>query len=66
MMLVSIVALSNISPTVSAEEEADDPLAEAGLALVALRNDTLDTNQDGDIDAIRVVVVFNTEQDIPI
>tara|TARA_Y100000589_G_scaffold23255_2_gene19290 strand:+ start:855 stop:2132 length:1278 start_codon:yes stop_codon:yes gene_type:complete len=63
MMLVSIVALSNISPTVSAEEEADDPLAEAGLALVALRNDTLDTNQDGDIDAIRVVVVFNTEQD---
>ena len=63
MMLVSIVALSNISPIVSAEEEADDPLAEAGLALVALRNDTLDTNQDGDIDAIRVVVVFNTEQD---
>jgi len=63
MMLASIVALSNISPTVSAEEEADDPLAEAGLALVALRNDTLDTNQDGDIDAIRVVVVFNTEQD---
>ena len=63
MMLASIVALSNISPTVSAEEEAGDPLAEAGLALVALRNDTLDTNQDGDIDAIRVVVVFNTEQD---
>ena len=31
-----------------------------GLALVALRNDTLDLNQDGDADAIRVVVIMNT------
>ena len=46
-----------------AEEGDEDPLSEAGLSLIALRNDTLDTNQDGDNDAIRVVVVFNTEQD---
>tara|TARA_B100000886_G_scaffold264971_1_gene189395 strand:- start:789 stop:2018 length:1230 start_codon:yes stop_codon:yes gene_type:complete len=45
-----------------ADESSSDSLAEAGLSLIALRNDTLDTNQDGDNDAIRVVVVFNTEQ----
>ena len=47
--------------TAQEDETAQDPLADAGLTLVALRNDTLDTNQDGDIDAIRVVVVMATE-----
>ena len=28
--------------------------------MVALRNDTLDLNQDGDIDAVRVVVILNS------
>ena len=55
--------MSYTSLYVIAEETSDDSLAEAGLTLIALRNDTLDTNQDGDNDAIRVVVVFNTEQD---
>ena len=41
----------------------EDPLAEAGLTLIALRNDTLDTNQDGETDAIRVVVVLNSDQE---
>ena len=50
------------SVTAQEDEEAEDPLAEAGLTLVALRNDTLDTNQDGDIDAIRIVVVMSTEE----
>ena len=45
------------------DDEDTDPLADAGLSLIALRNDTLDTNQDGDIDAIRVVVVMSTTSD---
>lgn len=44
---------------VAAEEESD-PFTEAGLSLVALRNDSLDSNQDGMMDAIRVVVVINS------
>ena len=63
LLVCSITALSYTSLNVIAEETADDSLAEAGLTLIALRNDTLDTNQDGDNDAIRVVVVFNTDQD---
>ena len=63
LLISSIIALSQASVTVSAESTSDDSLAEAGLSLIALRNDTLDTNQDGDNDAIRVVVVFNTEQE---
>ena len=43
---------------VSAEGELSE-LSDAGITLVALRNDTLDLNQDGDIDAIRVVVILN-------
>jgi len=62
LILLSIVALSHTSVNVMADESSSDSLAEAGLSLIALRNDTLDTNQDGDNDAIRVVVVFNTEQ----
>jgi len=47
---------------VSAELTPDERLAEQGLTLLALRNDTIDTNQDGDIDAVRVVVVINSTQ----
>lgn len=63
LILLSIVALSNTSVNALADESSSDSLADAGLSLIALRNDTLDTNQDGDNDAIRVVVVFNTEQE---
>lgn len=52
-----------ITPSVQAEESEQDPLAEAGISLVALRNDTLDTNQDGDTDAIRVVIVVSTDKE---
>lgn len=50
------------SAHVSAELTPDERLAEQGLTLLALRNDTIDTNQDGDIDAVRVVVVLNSTQ----
>jgi len=40
--------------------EADIGFEEAGITMVALRNDTLDLNQDGDIDAVRVVVILNS------
>ena len=41
-------------------ESSDDALAAEGLTLVALRNDTMDLNQDGELDAIRIVVILNT------
>ena len=63
LVLLSIAAVSYTAASVAADDSSSDSLAEAGLSLIALRNDTLDTNQDGDNDAIRVVVVFNTEQD---
>ena len=63
MILASIIALSEYSYIGAAEEGDEDPLAEAGLSLIALRNDTLDTNQDGENDAIRVVVVLNSDQE---
>ena len=47
-------------PQASADAAAEERLAERGLTLLALRNDTIDTNQDGDIDAVRVVVVLNS------
>ncbi len=40
--------------------ESDIGLEEAGLTMVALRNDSLDLNQDGDVDAVRVVVILNS------
>ncbi len=48
-------------PTSSAQEEVD-PFEEAGLSLVALRNDTLDVNQDGMMDSVRVVIILNSTQ----
>mgnify|MGYP006264543217 FL=1 len=63
LILCSVMALSEYSYYASAEDSEEDPLAEAGLSLIALRNDALDTNQDGENDAVRVVVVLKTEQE---
>ena len=62
LLVLSIFALSLAAPmaTVSAELTTEERLAEQGLTVLALRNDTIDTNQDGDIDAVRVVVVLNS------
>jgi hypothetical protein len=46
--------------TVAGEQTTEERLMEEGLTVLALRNDTIDTNQDGDIDAVRVVVVLNS------
>ena len=65
MILLITILAPQISGNVFAEESEDDedPLGDAGLTLIALRNDTLDTNQDGDIDSVRVVVVMSTTSD---
>src|SRR6056300_6321 len=47
-------------PVVAGELTTEERLAEQGLTVLALRNDTIDTDQDGDIDAVRVVVVLNS------
>jgi len=66
LLMLSILCLSMMAPigmtgSASAEPSSSDEALEAeGLALIALRNDTLDLNQDGDADAIRVVVIMNT------
>ena len=46
--------------TMNVSAEADAGLEELGITMVALRNDTLDLNQDGDVDAVRVVVILNS------
>ena len=62
-LLVALMLSLCFTGQVVAEEEESDPFTAAGLNLVALRNDSLDSNQDGMMDAIRVVVVINsTEQ----
>ena len=61
--MATILALLFVVPMISIGQvsaEADLGLEEAGITMVALRNDTLDLNQDGDIDAIRVVVILNS------
>ena len=58
-ILIALMISLCFTTQVSAEEETD-PFDEAGLNLVALRNDSLDSNQDGMMDAIRVVVVINS------
>lgn len=61
VLLASMGAPLGLVETVGAESSSSEEALEAeGLALVALRNDTLDLNQDGDADAIRVVVIMNT------
>ena len=68
LFMLSVLSFSLLIPqftgsvVAEGDDEEEDPLAEAGLTLVALRNDTLDTNQDGDIDAVRIVVVMSTEE----
>ena len=54
VLLMPVVGLTN------AGAESDIGLEEAGLTMVALRNDSLDLNQDGDVDAVRVVVILNS------
>ncbi len=69
LMMIMILLITIFAPQISgdvfAEDSGDeeDPLGDAGLTLIALRNDTLDTNQDGDIDSVRVVVVMSTTND---
>ena len=58
-MLFVLLSASLTTLPVSAEGELSE-LSDAGITLVALRNDTLDLNQDGDIDAVRVVVILNS------
>lgn len=58
-MLFVLLSASLITLPASAEGELTE-LSDAGITLVALRNDTLDLNQDGDIDAVRVVIVLNS------
>ncbi len=54
LFLMPLLSIGQVSA------EADIGLEEAGITMVALRNDTLDLNQDGDIDAVRVVVILNS------
>ncbi len=58
-MLFVLLSASLITLPASAEGELTE-LSDAGITLVALRNDTLDLNQDGDIDAVRVVIILNS------
>lgn len=61
LLLGCMITPLGIVDEVRAESTStDDALAEEGLTLVALRNDTMDMNQDGEPDAIRVVVILNT------
>ncbi len=61
-LLIALMLSLSFVTQVSAEEEESDPFVAAGLNLVALRNDSLDSNQDGMMDAIRVVIVIDSEQ----
>jgi len=69
LLLVSLLFGCIIFPLglvqdVKAESSAvEDALAAEGLTLVALRNDTMDLNQDGEPDAIRVVVILNSSSE---
>ncbi len=64
-ILVAILLLPSAVPTVASEEGDDLSLADVGLRLVSMRNDTaLDTNDDGQADAFRVVIVLNATAEI--
>ena len=69
LLLVSLLVGCIIFPLglvqeVQAESSSvEDALAAEGLTLVALRNDTMDMNQDGEPDAIRVVVILNSSSE---
>ena len=61
-VFIALLMVSLLLPltVVGAELSTEERLAEEGLTVLALRNDTIDTDQDGDIDAVRVVVVLNS------
>ena len=59
-VVVFLLTLLSPLPVVAGELTTEERLAEQGLTVLALRNDTIDTDQDGDIDAVRVVVVLNS------
>ncbi len=61
-VFIALLMVSLLLPltAVGAELSTEERLAEEGLTVLALRNDTIDTDQDGDIDAVRVVVVLNS------
>lgn len=61
--LAFFLTLLFVTPLVlvgNAHAESDAGLEEAGITMVALRNDSLDLNQDGDVDAVRLVVILNS------
>ncbi|RZD49574.1 MAG: hypothetical protein CXT67_09905, partial [Methanobacteriota archaeon] len=66
ILFVTILLPQN-SSIVNAEESGisweEQMLMDEGLIIVALRNDTLDLNQDGETDAIRVVIMVNTSRE---
>ena len=66
ILFATILAPQN-SSIASAEESGisweEQMLQDEGIIIVALRNDTLDLNQDGETDAIRIVVMVNTTRE---
>lgn len=68
MALVLVLLLSVfLSANAAADLSLEERLSEHGLSILALRNDTIDSNQDGETDAVRVVLVLNStaaQQDI--
>ena len=60
-IVLALILTSTFTISATAEMD-DDPFASEGLDLVAIRNDTLDSNQDGMMDAVRVVIVINSTQ----
>jgi len=64
LLLGCLLFPSGLVQEVQAEPSAaEDALAAEGLTLVALRNDTMDMNQDGEPDSIRVVVILNSSSE---
>ncbi len=61
-ILAALMISLCFAPIGAANEEVD-PLEEAGVSIIAFRNDSLDSNQDGMMDAIRVVIVLNSTND---
>ncbi|MGB0312947.1 MAG: hypothetical protein ACPGDD_03565, partial [Poseidonia sp.] len=60
VLAVMMAALLLPVGPVSAEETTEERLEAEGLTVLALRNDTIDSDQDGEIDAVRVVVILNS------
>mgnify|MGYP003308075111 CR=1 FL=1 len=50
-VFLALLFLMPLFGAINVSAESDIGLEEAGITLVALRNDTLDLNQDGDVDA---------------